>query len=165
MITRETAEERLEHGPSGCFLVRESETKPGCFSLSLKYPGGVAHFSIERKDSGLYEVLGTHKGFTTLPDLIDHFKHHPISEDPHHWLISPCHRLESPSSLTVEDTPPPVPSRTTIRPPIPVPRRRVPTGKHTASTSFTGKQSPHSTYTSELRIYSNTRVWLMYVCN
>ena len=91
-ITRKTAEERLENGASGCFLVRESETKPGCFSLSLKYPGGFAHFPIERKDSGLYEVPGTHKGFTTLSDLIDHFKHHSISEDPHHQLISPCHK-------------------------------------------------------------------------
>ena len=163
MITRETAEKRLEHGASGCFLVRESETKPNCFSLSLKYPGGVAHFSIERKDSGLYEVLGTHKGFTTLPDLIDHFKHHPISEYQHHRLISPCHHLEPPSSLTVEDTPPPVPSRTTI-PPIPVPRHHVSSGKHTASTSFTGEQFPHTTYTSQLIIYSNTRVLLMYVC-
>ena len=92
-ITRETAEERLEHGASGCFLVRESETKPGCFSLSLKYPGGVAHFPIERKDSGLYEVPGTHKGFTTLPDLIDHFKHHPISEDLHRQLSYPCYKV------------------------------------------------------------------------
>ena len=92
-ITRETAEERLEHGASGCFLVRESETKPGCFSLSLKYPGGVAHFSIERKDSGLYEVPGTHKGFTILPDLIDHFKRHPISEDPHRQLNYPCNKV------------------------------------------------------------------------
>ena len=137
-ITRETAEERLEHGASGCFLVRESETKPGCFSLSLKYPGGVAHFSVERKDSGLYEVPGTHKGFTTLPNLIDYFKRHPISEDPHHQLISPCHNLDSLSSLTVEDTPSPVHSQTAI-PPVPVPRRHVPSGKHTATTSFKGK--------------------------
>ena len=92
-ITRETAEERLEHGASGCFLVRESETKPNCFSLSLKYPGGVAHYPIERKDSGLYEVPGTHKGFTTLPNLIDHFKHHPISEDSHRQLSYPCYKV------------------------------------------------------------------------
>ena len=92
-ITRETAEKRLEHGASGCFLVRESETKPGCFSLSLKHPGGVAHYPVDRKDSGLYEVPGTHKGFTTLPDLIDHFKHHPISEDPHRQLSHPCYKV------------------------------------------------------------------------
>ena len=144
-ITRETAEEQLEHGTTGCFLVRESETKPGWLSLSLKYPGGVAHYPVERKDSGLYEVPGTHKGFTSLPDLIDHFKCHPISEDPHHQLSYPCykvihagewkwkhytwlsctlpvlsHNMELPSSLTVEDTPPPVTSQTTI-PPVPVP--------------------------------------------
>ena len=93
MITRETAEKRLEHGANGCFLIRESETKSGCFSLSLKHPGGIVHFPIERKDSGLYEVPGTHKAFTTIPDLIEHFKHHPISEDPHHQLISPCHKV------------------------------------------------------------------------
>ena len=92
-ITRETAEEQLEHGASGYFLVRESETKPGCFSLSLKHPGGIAHYPIERKDSRLYEVPGTHKGFTTLPDLIDHFKHYPISEDPHRQLSHPCYKV------------------------------------------------------------------------
>ena len=29
----------------------------GCFSLSLKHPGGVAYYPIKRKDSGLYEVV------------------------------------------------------------------------------------------------------------
>ena len=38
----------------------------------------VAHYPIERKDSGLYEVPGTHISFMTLPDQIDHFKRHPI---------------------------------------------------------------------------------------
>ena len=92
-ITREIAEERLEHTNSGCFLVRESENKVGCFLLSLKHPEGVAHFPIDRKDCGIYELTGTHKGFTTLPDLIDHFKHHPISENPHRQLSYPCYKV------------------------------------------------------------------------
>ena len=92
-ITREIAEERLEHGASGCFLVRTSVTKPGCFSLSLKHSGGIAHYPIERKDSGLYEVPGTHKMFSTISDLIAHFKRHPISEYRHHQLISPCYKV------------------------------------------------------------------------
>ena len=145
-ITRETAEEQLEHSSSGCFLVRESKTKVGCFSLSLKHPEGIAHFTIERKDSGLYELTGTHKGFRSLPDLIDHFKNHPISEDPYHQLHYPCskfihsgegrsawlaqtlptpsHNLD-PSSLTdtapsvpTQTTPPSVPTQT-ILPPLP----------------------------------------------
>ena len=91
-ITRETAEERLEHTSSGCFLVRKSETKLGCFSLSLKHPEGIAHFTIGRKDSGLYEVTGTDKGFTTLPNLVDHFKRHPIAEDPYQQLSYPCYK-------------------------------------------------------------------------
>ena len=138
-ITRETAEERLEHSSSGCFLVRESKTKVGCFSLSLKHPGGIAHFTIERKDSGLYKVTGTHMGFRSLPDLIDHFKHHPISEDPYRQLHYPCSKfahsgegrsawlaqtLPTPShnldlsSLTVEDTPLSLPTQATP-PPLP----------------------------------------------
>ena len=171
-ITRETAEERLEHSSSGCFLVRESKTKVGCFSLSLKHPEGTAHFTIDRKDSGLYELTGTHKGFTSLPDLIDHFKNHPISEDPYRQLHYPCskfihsgegrsawvaealptpsHNLD-PSSLTVEGTPPPlppcdipplVPSETT-HPPVPLPRRRLTAGKHSANTSFKGEGYPN----------------------
>ena len=163
-ITRETAEERLEHTSSGCFLVRESETKVGCFSLSLKHLEGIAHFPIDRKDSGLYELTGTHKGFTTLPDLIDHFKHHPISEGPHRQLSYPCYKIThvgectwkldawqaqedpvpghnlDPSSLTVENTPPSVPSQTTI-PPVPLPRRRLTAGECTANT-FKGKGYP-----------------------
>ena len=138
-VTRKTAEERLEHTSSGCFLVRESKTKVGCFSLSLKHPEGIAHFTIDRKDSGVYEVTGTHKGFTSLPDLIDHFKNHPISEDPYRQLHYPCskfihsgegrsawlaqalptpsHQLDI-SSFTVEDIPPLVPTKT-ILPPLP----------------------------------------------
>ena len=96
LITQKTAEERLKHAVNGCFLVRESETKPGCFSLSLKHPGGIVHFSIDRKDSGLYGIPGTHKGFTTLPDLFDYFTRHSISEDPCHLLSSPC--LKAPPS-------------------------------------------------------------------
>ena len=85
------AEQQLENIPNGYFLVRDSETKPGCFSLSLKHPEGIAHFRIERKDSGLYEIPGTHESFATLLDLIDHFTHNPISGNPYHKLTSPCH--------------------------------------------------------------------------
>ena len=91
-ISREMAEQQLENTPNGYFLVRESETKSGCFSLSLKHPGGIAHFRIEKKDSGLYEIPGTHESFATLLDLINHFKHNSISEHPHYKLISPCDR-------------------------------------------------------------------------
>ena len=186
-ITRKTAEERLEHTSSGYFLVRESETQVGCFSLSVKHPEGIAHFTIGRKDCGLYEVTGTHKGFTTLPDLIDHFKHHPISEDPYRQLRYPCskfihsdegrsawqtqalptpsHNL-NPTSLTVEDTPPSMHSQTTSRP-VPLPRRRLTAGKHTDKTSFKRKGYPNGkkwskvysnvTCTSQLTTYSSTQ--------
>ena len=161
----------------------------GCFSLSLKHPEGIAHFPIVRKDSGLYELTGTHKGFTTLPDLIDHFKHHPISEDPHRQLSYPCYRVIhageckwkldawkarealpvpdcnlDPSSLTVEDTPPSEPTQTTL-PPVPLPRRHLTAGKHTANSSK-GKGYPNGkkwllysnvTCTSQLMTYSSTR--------
>lgn len=89
-ISKEKAEQRLENVTKGSFLVGESKSKPGCFSLSLKHPGGITHFAIEKKVSGLYEVPGTHKCFTSLPELIEYFKCHPISEDPNHQLISPC---------------------------------------------------------------------------
>ena len=92
-ISREMAEQQLENTPNGYFLVRDSETKSGCFSLSLKHPGGIVHFRIERKDSGLYEIPGTHESFATLLDLIDHFKHNPISEHPYYKIIFPCHRV------------------------------------------------------------------------
>ena len=88
----------------------------------------VARYSIERKDSGLYEVPGTHMSFMTLPDQIDHFKRHPIQMPGIHTgnsatpttqsstLVSvsgnlehilfpvPSHCLDN-SSLLVEDTP------------------------------------------------------------
>ena len=89
-ITREIAEERLKCHANGCFLVRESETERNCFSLSLKHPKGIAHYPIERKDSGHYEVSGTHKSFETLPKLVDHFTQNPLSKDVYHQLHSPC---------------------------------------------------------------------------
>lgn len=91
-ITREKAEQRLEHATNGCFLVRESETKPGCFALSLRHPGGVIHFTVEKRESGLYELSGTHRNFTSISDLIAYFQCRPISEDPYYQLISPWNR-------------------------------------------------------------------------
>ena len=45
-ITRAEAELCLGSGINGSFLIRESESKPGQFSVSLRYDGRVFHYRI-----------------------------------------------------------------------------------------------------------------------
>jgi abelson tyrosine-protein kinase 1 len=45
-ITRSEAEQLLGSGINGSFLVRESETNPGQFSISLRHEGRVYHYRI-----------------------------------------------------------------------------------------------------------------------
>ena len=92
LISRETAEERLNKVPYHCFLIRENDTTGSTLSLSMKHQGGgISHFLIEKDASG-YELTGTDRKFDTLPQLVDFFMTNSISGNPHHRLSSPCPR-------------------------------------------------------------------------
>ncbi|XP_043926291.1 cytoplasmic protein NCK1 isoform X1 [Protopterus annectens] len=75
-ITRHQAELAMnERGNEGDFLIRDSESSPSDFSISLKAQGRNKHFRVQLKDN-LY-CIGQRK-FSTMDDLVEHYKKAPI---------------------------------------------------------------------------------------
>jgi len=75
-ITRAKAEDILSRQPhDGAFLVRESESTPGDFSISVKFDGGVQHFKVLRTVAGKYFLWFVR--FDSLNQLVDY--HHTSS--------------------------------------------------------------------------------------
>lgn len=68
----------LERGKNGSFLVRESQSKPGDFVLSVRTDDRVTHVMIRCQDN-YYDVGGGEK-FKSLADLIEHYKKNPMVE-------------------------------------------------------------------------------------
>ncbi|CAD6237536.1 GSCOCG00002363001-RA-CDS [Cotesia congregata] len=68
----------LERGKNGSFLVRESQSKPGDFVLSVRTDDRVTHVMIRYQDNK-YDVGGGEK-FDSLSDLIEHYKRNPMVE-------------------------------------------------------------------------------------
>ncbi|NWU91469.1 PTN11 phosphatase, partial [Upupa epops] len=89
-LTGREAEKLLrEKGKGGSFLVRESQSKPGDFVLSVltseeKADTGdrrphVTHVMIHYQPDGKYDVGGGER-FDTLTDLVEHYKKNPMVE-------------------------------------------------------------------------------------
>jgi len=74
-VSRTEAEYRLSSGINGSFLVRESESKPGQYSISLRYDGRVYHYRISSGDDGDYFITPDAK-FTMLSTLVHHHSNH-----------------------------------------------------------------------------------------
>ncbi|ALC42143.1 csw, partial [Drosophila busckii] len=68
----------LKRGRNGSFLVRESQSKPGAFVLSVRTDDKVTHVKIRWQDKK-YDVGGG-ESFSTLSELIDHYKRDPMVE-------------------------------------------------------------------------------------
>lgn len=68
----------LERGKYGSFLVRESQSKPGDFVLSVRSEDKVTHVMI-RWQENKYDVGGGEK-FSSLAELIEHYKKNPMVE-------------------------------------------------------------------------------------
>merc|ERR1719188_757021 len=64
-----------EKGQDGDFLVRDSESTSGDFSVSLKAPGRNKHFRVH-VENGMY-CIGQRK-FVSLQQLVDHYQRAPI---------------------------------------------------------------------------------------
>jgi len=64
-----------EKGQDGDFLVRDSESNTGDFSVSLKAPGRNKHFRVH-VEAGMY-CIGQRK-FVSLQQLVDHYQRAPI---------------------------------------------------------------------------------------
>ncbi|KAK0140826.1 GRB2-related adapter protein [Merluccius polli] len=85
-VTRQEAEQRLRWQPSGAFLVRESESAPGEFSLSVSYGDMVEHFRV-LEGAGQYCVWD--ESFCSLNRLVDYYRGHSIAVDRAVYLRDP----------------------------------------------------------------------------
>ena len=90
-ISRDGAERCLKDVSFDCFLVRESEKRPGEYSLSLKHKTVVKHFRVDVKRGSTirYELFGAQKSFPSLSDLIDYYTRHCITTAGE-TLTAPC---------------------------------------------------------------------------
>ncbi|XP_033847412.1 GRB2-related adapter protein-like [Periophthalmus magnuspinnatus] len=93
-ITRMEAEQRLRWQDTGVFLVRESESAPGEFSLSVSYGERVEHFRV-LEGGGQYCIW--EESFCSLNRLLDFYRTHSISmekpvllKDPPAHIVPPC---------------------------------------------------------------------------
>ena len=75
-ITRAEAELSLSSGINGSFLLRESESKPGQFSISLRFDGRVFHYRIHLDSASKYYVTPESK-FESLAELVVHHSKNP----------------------------------------------------------------------------------------
>uniref|UniRef100_A0A8C2HP56 Si:ch211-25d12.7 n=1 Tax=Cyprinus carpio TaxID=7962 RepID=A0A8C2HP56_CYPCA len=77
-ITRRNAEQLLMLPPnySGCFLIRESQSCPGSYSLSMRQDRGhvhsVKHYRIHQLHNGWFYIHQSHY-FSTLTQLVDYY--------------------------------------------------------------------------------------------
>ncbi|GFO42236.1 cytoplasmic protein nck2 [Plakobranchus ocellatus] len=88
-ISRVQCEDILgKFAQDGDFLIRDSESTSGHYTVSLKAPGRNKHFRV--KNSGGILEIGQQK-FSCLEDLIEHYKKHPIfkQESEKLYLVKP----------------------------------------------------------------------------
>ena len=69
---------------SGSFLVRESKSSPGSYSLSIRDAQKVSHHKIQKLDGGGYFLLPQFT-FASIPELVAHY-----SKQPDGLLKNPC---------------------------------------------------------------------------
>eukprot|EP00117_Sycon_ciliatum_P009475 scpid85261/ scgid11752/ Tyrosine-protein kinase Src42A; Tyrosine-protein kinase Src41 len=74
-IKRADAEKKLlaPGNPHGTYLIRESESQPGNFSLSIREHDSVKHYRIRTMDNGHY-FIASRAVFPTLAELVEHYK-------------------------------------------------------------------------------------------
>ena len=86
---------KKSHNMHGCFLIRESESTPGKFSLSVKDQLRVQHYHIHRlEDGSLFLTRGS--TFQNLHELVEHYK--TKKGEGLSKLQYPCLRAEKPQT-------------------------------------------------------------------
>ncbi|KAJ8345189.1 hypothetical protein SKAU_G00293820 [Synaphobranchus kaupii] len=79
-VSRQVAEGRLRQQECGVFLVRESESAPGEFSMSVSsYGDHVQHFKVLKDRGGQYFVWD--EAFISLNQLLDFYKTNSIAKE------------------------------------------------------------------------------------
>ncbi|AWP13320.1 putative cytoplasmic protein NCK2-like [Scophthalmus maximus] len=80
-VTRLQAESILnDRGEEGDFLIRDSESSPNDFSVSLKAAGKNKHFKVRQSD-GVF-CIGQRR-FSSIDELVEHYKKAPIFTSEH----------------------------------------------------------------------------------
>ncbi|NXC08911.1 SLAP2 protein, partial [Orthonyx spaldingii] len=107
-VSRQKAEELLFRpgNHTGSFLIRESQTRRGCYSLSLRRGEGTAwasvtHYRIHRLDNG-WIYISPRLTFPSLHSLVDHYSE--SSEGLCCRLSQPC-ATEGPRAAPAHTTP------------------------------------------------------------
>jgi len=73
-ITRAKAERMiLNDGKAGAFLIRESETRPGDYSMSVRENDSVKHYRIRKLDDGGF-YIARRVSFTSLIEMVAHYQ-------------------------------------------------------------------------------------------
>ncbi|XP_045904215.1 GRB2-related adapter protein-like [Micropterus dolomieu] len=85
-VSRLDAEKRLRWQDTGVFLVRESESAPGEFSVSVSYGDRVEHFRV-LEGGGQYYIWD--ESFCSLNRLVDFYKTHSIAVEKVVYLRDP----------------------------------------------------------------------------
>ncbi|XP_056264932.1 GRB2-related adapter protein-like isoform X2 [Pseudoliparis swirei] len=92
-VSRLEAEERLHRQDVGVFLVRESESAPGDFSVSVSYGKRVEHFRV-LEGGGQYCIWG--ESFRSLNRLVDFYRAHSIAVEKVVCLRDPPSSVQKP---------------------------------------------------------------------
>ncbi|XP_037326791.2 GRB2-related adapter protein-like [Pungitius pungitius] len=85
-VSRLEAERRLQRHDAGVFLVRESESAPGEFSVSVSYGERVEHFRV-LEGGGQYCIWD--ESFRSLNRLVDYYRTHSIAVEKAVYLRDP----------------------------------------------------------------------------
>ncbi|NXM91124.1 GRAP protein, partial [Oenanthe oenanthe] len=94
-ISRHLAEERLlQRNHLGAFLIRDSESAPGEFSLSVSYGKHVQHFKVLRERNGKYFLW--EEKFNSLNELVDFYRTTTIAKEQQLFLCDEDHTQEVP---------------------------------------------------------------------
>ncbi|XP_059199295.1 GRB2-related adapter protein-like isoform X3 [Centropristis striata] len=92
-VSRLEAEKRLRWQDTGVFLVRESESAPGEFSVSVSYGDRVEHFRV-LEGGGQYCIWD--ESFCSLNRLVDFYRTHSIAVEKVVCLRDPPESLQKP---------------------------------------------------------------------
>ncbi|XP_012709553.2 tyrosine-protein kinase SRK2 [Fundulus heteroclitus] len=79
----------------GSFLIRNSESQKGEYSLSILHQGAVKHYKLQKREDGDYYVSRT-KSFPTLKDLVEFYSRQ--SDGLCARLGEPCRKIEAPQT-------------------------------------------------------------------
>ncbi|XP_022542117.1 GRB2 related adaptor protein b isoform X2 [Astyanax mexicanus] len=93
-ISRQAAEGRLRPLECGAFLIRESESTPGEFSVSVSYGDHVQHFKVLKDGLGQYFIWD--EVFSSLNQLVDFYRINSIAKERTVFLREPERLLARP---------------------------------------------------------------------